>query len=189
MGSLLIIHQGGSTDTGERLGCHLQIASDIHQRGAQHQLGLILHQFLITILCTLKAEHVGMVLTQDERLLQNLTIEDLDIHTLHSHRLKIGLRHGDKNGWLQGFNLQFRGLLTEKALDTHHNRVLSSHILCKLLVVLEIELTHQSLNNPVNVGTYLSLTKNILILRKLHRHQDALKHIELLVCHRAVTTG
>ena len=91
---------GSCTYAGKGLRRHLQVAGDIDQRRAQHRLRLILHQFRITVLSTLEAQHVGMMLGKDQRLLQNLTVENLDVHALHGHGLKLGLGQSDEDGGL-----------------------------------------------------------------------------------------
>ena len=66
LNTLLAIHQGCCTHSRQSLWCHLQIAGNINQRCAEYQLRLILHQLGITVLSTLEAEHIGMMLREDE---------------------------------------------------------------------------------------------------------------------------
>ena len=144
---------------------------------------------MITVLRTLEAQHIGMNLRQDERFLKNLSIENLYVDTLHGYRLQIDLGNGDEDGRFDGFDLQMCGLFKKQALDAHHDTILGSHILCHFLTILIIELTHQTLHHPIDIGTGLSFTENQFILRKLHRHEYAFQQIELLVGHCTVATG
>ena len=81
-----------------------------------------------------------MMLAQNQRLFQNLTIENLDVDTLHSHSLQVCFWQSYQNSWLQGLDLQFSGLFTKQALDTHHDIILRRHVLSEFLVILKIEL-------------------------------------------------
>ena len=80
---LFILQQGRGANTAEGFRCHLEITGDIDQRSPENKLWATLHQFGITVLGRLKAEHIGMNLREDERLLQYLTIEHLNVHVLH----------------------------------------------------------------------------------------------------------
>ena len=97
-----------------------------------------------------------MMLTQDERLLQNLTEEYLDVHTLHGHCFQIGLWHSDQDCGFEGFDLQACRLFHEQALNTHHDTVLGGHVLRQLFLVLVIELTYKAFHHPIDVRARVS---------------------------------
>ena len=130
-----------------------------------------------------------MVLTENERLLQNLTIENLDVHALHGDSLQIGFGHGNHDGGLYRLDLQTGGLLLEQTLNTHHDAVLCSHVFRQFLFILIIELTNETFDDPINVRTRLTLLQDQFILGKLHRHKDTLEQIQLVMSHCAVASG
>ena len=130
-----------------------------------------------------------MFLTNDKRLFQNLTIQNLDIDTLHGNSLKIGFGDEIEHCRLNSHNLQMCRLFLEQALDTHTNGVLGSHIFSKIFAVLIIILTHQSFENPIDSRADLTFSENFLSFGIAFGHKDTLEDIQFLVSHRAISSG
>ena len=130
-----------------------------------------------------------MYLRNNQRLLQYLTIQHLDIDITNSFALQHIFRQCIQEGWLQGLNLLMRGFFLEKTLNTHHDVILCSHILCQFFTILVIELSNQSLGYPIDTITDFTFLQDDFTLLEFHRHQNALQYIQLIMCHRAVASG
>ena len=129
-----------------------------------------------------------MFLAEYQRLLQNLTIENLYVHTLHGDSLKVGLGNHIENGGFDSHYLQMRRLLLKEALDTHTYRILGCHILGEFLAILVIELTDKTFDNPVDAVAHLALGQDLFSFGISLRHEDAFQDVQLIVRHRTISS-
>ena len=129
-----------------------------------------------------------MNLRLDETLLQNLTIQHLNVDIADGGSLQFRLRQDINQGSLKSLHLKTSRLLLEKTLDTHKDGMVDTQMLGHLLAILIIELTHKTLLDIRDTTTHLTFRKDHLALAIFHWLQDTLQDVELVVSHRTVLT-